>query len=50
MYNPFVAFIVYKGTEDYKVKSPFDGCIGWVNKIQVSGIIKQDTETRKPCK
>jgi len=44
------ALIIEIGPEDYKVKSPYDQSIGWVNKIQVRRIIKLDTETYEPCK
>lgn len=44
------AVILEKGPEDYKVKSPLDDKVGWINKVQVKRVLKQDTETRKPCK
>lgn len=44
------ALILAVGSEDYRVKSPLDKSIDWVNKIQVKQVIKQDTETKKPCK
>ncbi len=43
------ALIIEKDTEDYKVKSPYDKSIGWVNVVQVKRTLLQDTETRKPC-
>ena len=43
------ALIIEIGSEDYKVKSPYDKSIGWVNKIQVRRVIKLDTETYEPC-
>lgn len=44
------ALIIEIGPEDYKVKSPYDKSIGWVNEIQVSRVIKLDTKTYEPCK
>lgn len=44
------ALIIEKGSEDYKVKSPYDKSIGWVNIVQIKRTLLQDTETRKPCK
>ena len=44
------ALIIEEGADDYKVKSPLDGSIGWINKMQVSRTLYQDKETRKPCK
>lgn len=43
------AAILQASESDYKVKSPLDGSIGWVGKIQVSRTLWQDTETFKPC-
>ena len=43
------ALIIQKGSEDYKVQSPYDKSIGWVNEVQVAKTLLQDTETRKPC-
>lgn len=43
------AVILQASANDYKVKSPLDGSIGWVGKIQVSRTLWQDTETFKPC-
>ena len=43
------ALIIEKDSEDYKVKSPYDKSIGWVNAVQVKRTLLQDTETRKPC-
>lgn len=44
------AVILEKGPEDYKVKSPLDKSVGWINKMQVKRVLKQDTITRKPCR
>jgi len=43
------AVILERGSQDYKVRSPLDGSVGWVNKIQVKRTLKQDTATREPC-
>ena len=43
------ALILETSTGDYKVKSPLDKSVGWINKIQVKKILYQDTETRKAC-
>lgn len=43
------ALILESTTEDFKVKSPLDGSIGWINKIHVSILLKIDTETGKEC-
>jgi len=44
------ALILETSEEDYRVKSPLDKSIGWINKIQVKKTLFQDTETRKSCK
>ncbi len=44
------ALILEVGPEDYRVRSPLDGSVGWVNKIQVKRTLYQDTETREPCR
>lgn len=43
------AVIIESSADDFKVKSPLDKSVGWVNKIQVKTTLYQDTETRKPC-
>ncbi len=43
------AVIIESSTDDYKVKSPLDKSVGWINKVQVKKTLYQDTETRKPC-
>ncbi len=43
------AVILESSADDYKVKSPLDKSVGWINKIQVKNKLYQDTETRKPC-
>lgn len=44
------ALILEKRGDDYRIKSPLDGSIGWVNELQVSRTLLQDTETRETCK
>lgn len=43
------AVIVEQATEDYKVQSPLDNSVGWVNKLQVSRTLRQNVKTRLPC-
>jgi hypothetical protein len=44
------AVILEEGSQDFKVKSPLDGSVGWVNKIQVARTLSQNVETRRPCR
>ena len=44
------ALIIKEGSEDYKVKHPFDKSVGWINKIHVKRTLMQDTKTRRPCR
>jgi hypothetical protein len=44
------ALIIESSGEDYKVKSPFDKSVGWINKVQVLKTLYQDTATREACK
>ncbi|MBW2623171.1 MAG: DUF4124 domain-containing protein [Deltaproteobacteria bacterium] len=43
------AVILRTGPDDYKVKSPLDGSVGWVNKTQVNRVLLQNIKTRRPC-
>lgn len=43
------AVIIEEGSQDFKIKSPLDKSIGWVNIIQIKGTLMQDTETRRSC-
>ena len=43
------ALIIEIGPEDYKVRSPYDKSIGWVNKIQLRQVIKLDPITYELC-
>lgn len=33
----------------YKVRSPLDGSVGWVNAVQVDRTVWQDTKTNRVC-
>ena len=44
------AVILDKLADDYKVRSPLDGSIGWVGAVQVERTLFQDTVTRSPCR
>jgi len=44
------AMIIEKHGDYYKVKSPLDKSVGWINKIQIKKIVIQDDKTYKPCK
>ena len=37
------------GTEDYKILSPLDQSIGWVNKVHVENTIYQNPNTYEDC-
>lgn len=43
------ALLLATSGEDYKVKSQLDGSVGWVNKIQVTGVRSLDDRTFMPC-
>jgi hypothetical protein len=43
------ALLLETSTQDYKVKSPFDGSTGWVNHIQVKGFRTLNDKTFQPC-
>ena len=44
------AIIIEKENDDYKILSPYDESIGWINKKQVSFIFYQNPKTQRPCK
>jgi len=44
------ALIIAEGAEDYKIKSPLDGSVGWINKIQVKETLIQNSKTFEPCR
>ncbi len=44
------ARIILERSDDYKIVSPLDKSIGWVNKIQVSRTQYQDSLTHEICK
>ena len=44
------AMILDKSGEDYKIISPLDKSIGWVNEVQLAGTSFQHPITREQCK
>ena len=44
------AKILKETQNDYKIVSPLDKSIGWINKIQVTRTQHQDSKTHKKCK
>ena len=43
------AVILEEGSQDFKVQSPLDQSVGWVNRIQVKRRLYQNTQTRRRC-
>lgn len=43
------ALIIKEGIDDYKIKSPYDGTIGWISKIQVEKTLYMNIKTLEPC-
>lgn len=43
------AAIIEDRNDAYLVKSPLDGSVGWVSRIQVSRALWQDVNTREEC-
>lgn len=43
------ALILEDRDHAYRVKSPLDGSVGWVSRIQVERALWQDVNTRKAC-
>ena len=43
------AIIIDKEGDDYKILSPYDESIGWINKKQISFTFYQNPKTQKPC-
>jgi hypothetical protein len=43
------AVIMNETADAYQVQSPADGSVGWISKIQVARVLKQEVETRRPC-
>lgn len=43
------AVIIDEGVEDFKVRSPLDNSVGWVNFIQVQRTLMQDVITNRIC-
>ena len=44
------AVIIEKEGDDYKICSPYDESIGWINSKQVSFTFYQNPKTQRPCK
>jgi hypothetical protein len=44
------ALIIDRSGDDYKILSPLDKSIGWVNKIQIEETIYQNPNTYEECK
>lgn len=43
------AQVLEEGPEDYRVRSPLDRSVGWVNKMQIDRTTHQDVNTREAC-
>lgn len=43
------ALLLETSGPDFKVQSPLDGSVGWVNQVQVSAILTQNDKTFEPC-
>ena len=43
------AIILERSVDDYKIISPLDKSVGWVNEVQISGTLFQHPITREPC-
>ena len=43
------AIIIEKKNDDYKILSPYDESIGWINKKQISFTFYQNPKTQMPC-
>lgn len=44
------AEILKAGAQDYQVKSPVDGSVGWISRAQVRHTLLLDSKTFKPCR
>tara|TARA_B100001250_G_C19363180_1_gene598597 strand:+ start:103 stop:585 length:483 start_codon:yes stop_codon:yes gene_type:complete len=44
------ALILERNGEDFKIRSPKDGSIGWVNSVQVDKTLYQNPDTYEKCK
>ena len=44
------AMIINRDGSDYKILSPYDGSIGWINEEKVLFTILQNPKTEQPCK
>ena len=43
------ALIIDRSGDDYKILSPLDKSIGWVNKVQIENTIYQNPNTYEDC-
>lgn len=43
------ALLLKTSGNDFKIKSPLDGSVGWVNHMQVKGMMMLDDKTFEPC-
>lgn len=43
------ALLMETSGPDFKIQSPLDGSVGWVNQVQVRTILMQDDKTSEPC-
>ena len=43
------ALIIDRSGEDYKILSPLDKSIGWVNKLQIENTVYQNPNTYESC-
>lgn len=43
------AQILDQGPSDYLIRSPLDGSVGWISRIQVEGTRWQDVRTNEAC-
>ena len=50
MYAGSRALIIDRSGDDYKIMSPLDKSIGWVNEVQVATTIYQHPKTFEDCK
>jgi len=50
MYPGSRAKIIKEVGNDYKVISPLDKSVGWINKMQVNKTSYQDSQTHKSCR
>jgi hypothetical protein len=44
------AQVLKAGANDYQVKSPLDGSVGWINRKEVRHTLLLDSKTFQPCR